>query len=229
MVYDLRGHGRSGGARGYLRSYDHFIEDLDLVLTATTDPAQRLFLYGHSMGAQIVTNYLARRDPQVLGAVLSSPWLRLAFTPPLWKLALARATARLWPGFTQNSPQLKTNLSRDQDWIESLSNPLNHRKMSAVMFANLTAGALHASRSGPSLKIPLLLMHGEADPVTSAQATRQFYETIGSPDRTLVLWPEMRHELHNEIGRKAVLERVAEWLDSRVRRASEPEIVTSTS
>src|SRR4051812_29822385 len=95
--YDVRGHGRSDGRRGDARRYEGLLEDLGLVFTEAARHGRPIFLMGHSMGAQISLNFLLSRPVECRGAVIASPWLRLAFTPPFWRRALAGAAARIFP------------------------------------------------------------------------------------------------------------------------------------
>jgi alpha-beta hydrolase superfamily lysophospholipase len=46
-----------------------------------TFPGVPLFLYGHSLGGGMVLDYLLRKNPQVMGAIVTSPWLKLSFEP----------------------------------------------------------------------------------------------------------------------------------------------------
>ena len=52
---------------------------------------------------------------------------------------------------------------------------------------------------------PALIFHGTDDPITSYQASEQFAKSAGSM-ATLKLWPDMRHETHNEFGKEEVLD-----------------------
>ncbi len=45
-----------------------------------------VYLYGHSLGGGIVLNYILRHNPKIKGAIVTSPWLRLAFEPPRSKV-----------------------------------------------------------------------------------------------------------------------------------------------
>ena len=51
--------------------------------------------------------------------------------------------------------------------------------------------------------------------MTCARATGEFYERAGCADKTLRVFPEVRHETHNDIGREEVLREVAEWIGRR--------------
>lgn len=215
-AYDLRGHGRSGGRRGHLDRYEDLLDDLEIVMNQHAHEGALLFLYGHSLGGQITLNFLQQRRPAVRGAVITSPWLQLVFQPAPWKILLARIALTFWPTFTQNGPDDPSQLSRDADFLASMSDPeLMHHKMSARMFNELQRGARQASAEACLCGYPLLLSHGAEDALTSAQATESFFKDVASSDKTLKIYPAMRHETHNEIGRETVLADIVEWLDKR--------------
>lgn len=46
--------------------------------------------------------------------------------------------------------------------------------------------------------LPILIAHGEKDPSTSPEASRQFIEKLDVSDKEFKLWPDMLHEGHNE-------------------------------
>ncbi|MCJ7624707.1 MAG: alpha/beta hydrolase, partial [Anaerolineaceae bacterium] len=72
-TFDLRAHGKSEGKNTIIRSFDHFLEDLDIFLSRAREQAGGipLFLLGHSMGAGIVTKYAITHQPKVNGLLLS--------------------------------------------------------------------------------------------------------------------------------------------------------------
>src|SRR5262249_41630904 len=84
LAYDQRGHGRTDGKRGHTPSYELLVDGVDRFVTEARRrfPELPLFLYSHSMGGNVTLNYLLRRKPQLAGAVVTGPWLRLAFQPP---------------------------------------------------------------------------------------------------------------------------------------------------
>jgi acylglycerol lipase len=93
---------------------------------------------------------------------------------------------------------------------------LNHHRMSARMFRDLTEGALGASREGVKLAYPMLLVHGSHDPVTSVEATKMFFHALRSRDKSLVIVPDALHETHNDLCRENVLDQIAGWLEERL-------------
>jgi len=64
--------------------------------------------------------------------------------------------------------------------------------------------------------MPVLLIHGAADGLVDPEASRELFEQLGSPDKTLKLWPELRHEVLNEPEKEVVLATFVEWLEKHL-------------
>ncbi len=217
--YDLRGHGRSAGRRGDAADYGELLEDLARVhaLARAGAEGRPVFLMGHSLGGQITLSYLLRRGEDCRGAVVCAPWLRLAFAPSRWRVALARMAARWWPTYTQPTPVSWERLSRDREHLASLADPeLVHHHLSARLFFAIEQAGAVALRNAPRLHTPILLLHGGADAVTSLEATREFHERVGAADKTFAFYPDARHETHNDLCRDQVLRDVTGWIEARL-------------
>jgi alpha-beta hydrolase superfamily lysophospholipase len=200
MGFDLRGHGRSDGVRGHTPSYDHLMDDIEDMLGAVSArfAGAPLFLYGHSMGGNLVLNYGLRRKPDVRGVIATGPWLRLAFEPPAVQVTLGRLMNRIYPGFVQSSGLETAALSRNPDVVRAYeTDPLVHDKVSARLFVSMYEAGLWALEHAGEWSLPLLLMHGTADRLTSAEASAEFARRAGSAVR-LKLWDGWYHEVHNE-------------------------------
>jgi alpha-beta hydrolase superfamily lysophospholipase len=216
-VYDLRGHGRSEGRRGDAPSYDALLDDVAAVIGTIEDSGRPRFLMGHSLGAQITMNYLLARAPVCAGVIAASPWLRLAFRPAAWRISLARAISRWWPTFMQPAPSSPEKLSRDLDHLMSLPNPeLRHHRISARLFFAVVEGGERALAQAGECKTPIFLLHGGDDPVTSAEASQEFYERAATRDKEFRLYPGTRHETHNDLDRERVLADVIEWMQKHI-------------
>lgn len=218
-AWDLRGHGRSEGARGDVLRYEVLVDDLAGVVAHFVTPGRPWFLLAHSLGGQVALRYLEERRPDCSGAVIAAPWLRLAFAPPWWKLALARAALRVWPGFVQQTGNRWERLSRDTEHLASLPDlDLVHHRISARLYFAMHSMGEAVLADAERLRAPLLLLHGEDDPITCHRATRELCERAGSADKAMRLYPGVRHEIHNDLGREQVLAEVADWLAARLPR-----------
>jgi alpha-beta hydrolase superfamily lysophospholipase len=218
--FDLRGHGKSGGPRGHTSSYEALMDDIAdfLAQVANRYPRLPLFLYGHSLGGNLVLNFILRRKPNVVGAIVTAPWLKLAFDPPAVQVTLARAMNKIAPGFTQNSKLDTTALSRDVQIVKAYDNdPLVHDKISARLYVGIYDSGLWAIEHASGIPVPLLLMHGTADRLTSAQASRDFAER-GGKKVTWRAWDGWYHEIHNEPEKAEVLKVMTTWMNACIKK-----------
>ncbi len=219
LGFDQRGHGKSGGTRGHTPSYDALMDDVD---DLTAQAAKRYaglprFLYGHSMGGGEVLNYGLRRKPELAGVIATGPFLKLAFEPPAIKVALGRFMNNIAPGFTQASGLETAAISRDQKVVDAYVNdPLVHDRISARQFVSIFDAGLWALDHASEFSLPLLLMHGGADRITSAQASREFAQK-GNKNITLHIWDEWYHEIHNEPDQAEVFKMMTIWMDARLK------------
>ena len=217
LAFDLRGHGKSQGPRGYAPGFGAFFEDISHLLeeAAKRYPNCPCFLYGHSMGGSLVTGYVLRRRPQLAGVIATGPAFRPAFEPPPWKITLGKILYNVWPSLSMANEINRKGLSRDPEVVRAYtSDPLVHDRITARLGIDLLKNGLWAMEHAGELPIPSLLMHGAADPITSAQASRDFAARAGERC-TLKIWEGLYHEIHNEPEKEEVFAYLLEWVKSR--------------
>ena len=215
LTFDLRGHGRSGGPRGHWQSFDLVMNDIGLLLTeaARRFPNRPRVLYGHSLGGSLALNYVLRRQPKLAGVIATSPGLRPGFEPPAWKVGMARTLRRVWPRLTLSNELETAAMSREAAVVAAYrADPLNHDRLSAAAGVDILDSGAWALAHAAEFPLPLLLMHGAADRVTSVEATREFAAQAGA-NCTLKIWDGLYHEIHNEPEQGAVLAYLIAWLD----------------
>jgi len=218
LAYDQRGHGKSGGPRGHTPTYEALMDDIAALLAQaeTRYPGLPRFLYGHSMGGNEVLNFALRRKPMLNGVIATGPWLKLAFEPPALQVRLGRMMNGIAPGFTQNSKLDTAGLSHDQKVVDAYAkDPLVHDKISARLFVEIYESGNWALAHAADFSLPLLLMHGGADRLTSANASREFAKN-GGKNITLHIWDGDYHEIHNEFDQADVFKTIILWLDARL-------------
>jgi len=218
LAFDQLGHGRTEGKRGHADSYDDLLAGIDRLLeeAGSRFPGLPIFLYGHSMGGNLALNYILRREPNVLGAIVTGPWLKLAFEPDAIQVVAAKLMERIYPKYSNHHPLEPTHLTSDPRMLAELrDDQLGHAHITAKFFLGVHRAGRYALEHAAKLPVPLLLMHGGDDKVTSIAATRQFAERAG--DRCDYReWPGMRHELHNELRREEVLAVIRSWMRERL-------------
>jgi alpha-beta hydrolase superfamily lysophospholipase len=216
-AYDQRGHGRSEGARCHVDRFDEFLDDLALVLDAARSehPELPITLVGHSMGGLVTLAFLATRSPRVASAVTSGPALALGAVSPL-RVAIARAARRLLPRLAIGSGLDPAGLSRDPHVVERyLSDPLIERTMTTSLGAELLAAAPRTAALAGRVEVPLLMLHGEDDPLCAVEGSRAFSAGVRAPGSALRTYPKLRHEIFNEPEREVVWQDLFSWLEER--------------
>ncbi|MCX7768725.1 MAG: lysophospholipase [Flavobacteriales bacterium] len=215
LVPDHRGHGRSEGQRGHTPSYQALMRDMALYIKTSGDlfPGMPVFIYGHSMGGNLTLNYVLRhQDDRVVAVVASAPYLRLAFKPPAWKVALGKMAAGIYPALSQRTGLETAAISRDEKVVQAYENdPLVHDVITASFFAAVHEAGEWALHHADTITVPALLLHGTGDRLTSWQASETFARKAGEKV-SFFRYEGLYHELHNEPEKEQILQDVAGWL-----------------
>jgi alpha-beta hydrolase superfamily lysophospholipase len=219
LGFDLRGHGRSGGARGHSPSLEAFMHDIDLLLenAGLRYPELPCFLYGHSLGGLLVLAYVLLRTPAVRGVVITSPGLRSPLQEQKIKVALAKILGSVVPTLSLSSGLDPRTISRDPKVVDLyIHDPLVHdRTTTGFGKAALQAVDLTFARAADFPAIPLLVMHGTADQLAYPRGSEEFTRLVPG-NATLKLWEGLFHETHNEPEQAEVLKYLVGWLDGEL-------------
>jgi acylglycerol lipase len=213
---DLRGHGRSGGERGYVESYERFIEDTDLVanIARQENPGLPLFILGHSMGGFISVAYGVKYPDRLSGLIHSGA----AVTAP-------PAVKDLGEDFDYNALALTTvpnslssMVSRDPDVVKAYDDdPLVLKEFTMKLMGEIfIAGVGWLSQNMGGYRYPCLILHGGDDQLVPAEASQNLYDRIASPDKQIKIYTGLYHEILNEPEKETVLGDIHAWIEGRI-------------
>lgn len=215
---DLFGHGKTDGKRGHTPKMDDYLWQVGFIINMIKQLKAPVILYGHSMGGGIVLNYLFKKNPEINGVIASAPAIKPAFEVPKWKLALGNIGKLIAPALTQTNGLNVDGVSRDKTVVDHYrADPLNHDIISAEVGMGVLEWGnwlLETDLKNPSAS--LLLMHGDADLLTSYSASKQFIEKFQAGDISFKTWPGLYHELHNEPEKEHVFKFIFNWIESRI-------------
>lgn len=219
-AFDQRGHGRTPGPRGHVDRFEVFLDDLGgfLVFVASAHPDLPRVLLGHSMGGLVATAFVCARQPAIDRFVVSGPALALAPGVSRSRLTLARWMRRILPRLSMEAGLDLDGLSRDPEVAQRyVADPLVHGRVTAAFGAGMMDTQLRTASSAARVHVPMLLLHGEDDPLCAVQGSRDFFQGLPRdrvPGSAIKTYPNLRHEIFNEPERVQVYADLLGWLDS---------------
>jgi alpha-beta hydrolase superfamily lysophospholipase len=226
-LFDVRGHGQSGGKRAHVDRFDAYLSDLEIFLARVREMGRDrpLFLAGHSHGALIATLYLLGHPEAVRGAVLSSPYFRLKLKVSPLKILAGRLMANVWPSLPMQNELKPEQLTRDVAIQEATrKDPLYQQIATPRWFTESSRAQETVLRRATEFVTPFLLLCGAADPIADPLAAREFFDHATSKDKQFKQYDGLLHEIFHEPERDLVFKDLLGWLDDRaggaVRRAA---------
>lgn len=218
LTYDLRGHGKSGGMRGHVSSFDDYLKDTDQFLkeAEVRFPGAPCFLYGHSMGGIIVTYYILRRQPKLEGVIVTALSNKTSLQDQKVKVLLSKILGSIIPKMALSSGLIPATISRDPEVVNRyINDPLVHHQVTVGWGRGALNVISWSDKHASEWSLPVLFMHGEKDVLGFAEGSREFSSKIKG-DCTLKIWPGLFHEVHNEPEKEMVFEYLQNWLDGHL-------------
>jgi len=220
-AHDQRGHGKSGGMRGYIERFSDYLGDLktfvDNVRSEHNDT--KIFLIGHSMGATIATAYTVTVTHQqdLAGLVVSGVGVKPGSGMSSALIPLARILSLLLPKLGVIVLDASA-ICQDKAVVDAYVNdPLVYRgKITCRFGAEMLATLRKLPSEMQQINLPILIMHGTADRLCDPEGSRILYDGVGSMDKTLKLYDGFYHEIFNEPGHEQVLADMEAWLEARI-------------
>ncbi len=214
-AYDQQGHGKSGGIRCHVRSFEHLLDDLEdfLATVRAEHTSLPVFAVGHSMGGLVVAAYACQRAPNIAGIATSGAALALSENISRRRILCARLLRWPAPRLSLASGIDPETLSRDPAVVRAyLEDPLVHQRLTTSLACEMFSAMERTASSAAQVRIPMLLLHGEDDRVCPVSGSRDFFDRLLVPSRRLRTYPGLRHEIFNEPERVAVLDDLIDWI-----------------
>jgi alpha-beta hydrolase superfamily lysophospholipase len=206
LTYDVRGHGHSPGARGFVEHFGMYLDDLRAAAEAAKAlaPSAPLVLLGHSHGGLITLRSLTGDRPiDAAHAILSSPYLELQLRIPAWKKVLAKVASRLVPALNQPSGLRAEQLMKDpQKQAEWAADKLLFPTANTRWYTEASDAQAHVAQHADRVKIPTTWLVGGADPICVPAATKRISQRV--KNATYHDLAGLRHEVFNETERAQV-------------------------
>lgn len=217
LIPDLRGHGLSEGFPVDVRRFEEYADDIRLVCRHFALDPERTAVVSHSMGGLVTARLLSSDRVPFAVACLLSPYLGLKIQVDRFTLLAGKILSYVWPRFRFKSRVKSSDLAADQGYLlERRGDNLIRKAVTARWFFAVRQMQRQVFADAQRVTLPVLVLQGEADPVTDPQATREWFDQIESNDRTLEFLPDHLHELLQEADKLQTIEQVLSWLDEHI-------------
>jgi alpha-beta hydrolase superfamily lysophospholipase len=218
LTFDLRGHGKSAGARGYIPTQTTFWDDIDEfrenIKEALDD--KPVFLYGHSMGGMIVLSYVLKRGSTFNGIITTSPQIDTATPISESTKKLAKFMNKIMPRFMIDGGLDRNFLSRDKSVVDAYNaDPLVFGKVSTRLGVFMADNGAYIKAHAADFKEPLLMMVGSNEKIVSKTEVDAFMKSV--PTGTYKVWDGLYHELHNEPEKEQVYKYTLDWIKDHMK------------
>ena len=211
-AWDLRGHGRSSGIRGYVRKFRLFERDLIHFSNFILNKEKSLpFVFiGHSLGGLIVARALYHEENIVsssAGICLIAPALGLTISVPLFKLIAAYGTNFLCPWFAYYDRILSSHLSRDPYFQKIIENdPFRHGKITSEVYLTMLKNSKAMGGRFQPVHSRIIMQVGGRDMVVDNTESKKIFNRIkSSTSKKLIVYPSGMHQLLEDYNYKRVI------------------------
>lgn len=216
VAWDLPGHGRSPGKRGYISTFNNYCRNLALFYehVAAQFPAP-LVLFGHSMGGLItLQTQLTTPLPKVAAVCLSAPALALQLRASWLKDKLARWAQKHAPSLTFANEILYDQLVHSPDVQKEYKlDPLRHDRISPQVYYGMLQAQQQVLKQASTLNVPCLLQLAGLDKIVNNEAAQAFYNELGSIKKELHTYDNSLHVVFKDIEQASVFKDFKKFLN----------------
>lgn len=212
FAYDMRGHGRSPGARGDSPSFATSVRDLqtfvDHIAAVHGVDLADVVVVAQSVGAVLASTWAHDYAPKIRGLVLASPAFKVKLYVPFARPGLA-LMRKLRGNFFVNSYVKAKFLTHDPERIASYeSDPLISRPISVNILLGLYEAADRVVADAAAITLPVQLLISGSDWVVHQAPQHRFFERLGSARKEKHLLPGFFHDTLGERDRKPATDRI---------------------
>jgi alpha-beta hydrolase superfamily lysophospholipase len=229
---ELRGQGNDPRPerRGDLAGLEVWLGDLRafFALTRKLNPGAAIYYYGESMGAALLTHFVAGAGEadQPAGLVLASPVVIVPGNPGWWQhqvlnfFLLVNPTHRVdvskyTKRWDKNDPsKWVTRDASHRLWFETAPHKIERFTMRFFKCVHdLMEGCFD---DAPRVRAPVLVLYAANDVYIPPAKVEEFFGRLGSGEKELEFFRESYHLLLHDHDKMEALERIERWLAGRM-------------
>ena len=216
---DMRGFGTYPGKKGHVESFDEYTEDMESLVAylKLLHHEKKLFLWGHSLGANFAIQYVLKHPDEVEGIMIPAPAVSE-------RLKVSSATRKIGAFFSKLNVKMYLDNGLDYELIsrnpeivkDNREDPLRFDKATPRFAIEGLKRSQELFDSAGKITVPVLLQQSGEDLILIPERNKEFFDNIGSEDKTWKLYPGLYHEPFHEEGGEEVFADMFSWLEERL-------------
>ena len=222
-AWDLRGHGRSSGIRGYVRDFRLYEKDLVCFLDFILPQEKNLpfILFGHSLGGLIISRSLYHEEDIVSsadGICMTAPAFGLSLSISLIKMFISHFTKIICPWWAYHNKIISSYLSRDPYFLKVIENDVfRHNRVCPEVYLTVKNTPKELLKDPHQIHSKLLVMLAGDDVVIDNSASQKYFDLIRSPfSKQLVVYPTSKHQILEDYENEKALKDLQVFVQSIV-------------
>lgn len=218
IMGDLPGLGTSTQAKGHIKSFREYLDEVTHWVEEAKKMELPLFLLGHSMGGLIAITWFKENQSPVKGIILSSPCLGLQVKVNKLLDIATMGLNKVLPVLRVDSGLRPEMATRNQAVIEADQNDsLYVTKVSVRWYRELIKAIEETEKPTDAyLHIPLLLMQAGNDKVVDKTRVIKWFNQLKCYNKTYREWEGLYHEIFNEPEREDVFQTARSFTDQLI-------------
>lgn len=217
FAWDARGHGESGGLRGYAPSVSHIVQDMDYFIKHISQNYQiaieNMIVLGQSVGAVYLATWLHDYAPKIKAAILASPAFKVKLYVPL-AIPSLRLAQKINPKPMFVNSYVKAHyLTHDSEKIKSYNTDKKiTRAISVSLLLDLFDTSKRLVKDASAIETPILMLVSGSDYVVHKKPQYEFFAKLSSNQKQLFELPYFYHDTLGEKNRSLAFKHIKDFV-----------------
>lgn len=218
VIGDLPGQGETDGLRGYIDSFDEYIQTIVTWVKEAEKMNLPIMLLGHSLGGLAIIRTVMEQRLPLRAIILSSPCLGLVHNPPKVLEEASKMLNVIAPKIRLD-PHISADLGTRNEEISAtdMFDPLYNRKISIRWYRELR-DAMDLAHDKPERfqNVPLLILQAGSDRIVNKFDVKAWFDRLPIQEKIYKEWEGLYHEVFNEPERKQVFAFALEFVRKKL-------------
>jgi acylglycerol lipase len=197
---ELRGHGKSSGINGFVKSFDEYISDLHVLICYVEKRHKNIpiYLIGESMGGAVCIKYSVLYPNTIKGIILLAPMCGIPklLQPSKYLIGFLIVTSYVLP----HSKLLYYSSQTSCRHVEYFEEKMKNKYQYIGLLRLGTARECHyimtwLNNNTKHFNTPVIIFHATNDTITNIETSKTFLEQCNSYNKKLVEIEDSHHSV----------------------------------